>query len=827
MSALSSVRGIGARLSTPLYRNGIALALNSSLSALLGVGYWYVAAHHASQATVGRAGALVAALVALSAISQLSLPNVLVSFLPRTHRTARRLVLRAYLFASALGFGLGGMFAAIAPRLSSNFDVLRSPLAAGAFALSVAMWSVFALQDNALTGLRRAVWVPVENVLYSATKLAALVAFGAGVGVMSLFATWVIPAAIAVLPVSGVLLLRLLPSHAAREGTEDLAGLRGYFASDSAGLILAQLATTLLPVLVVVRLGARAAGAFSVAWMLVQSLDLIAINLGMSLVVEGAHDTPRLAGLLRGLRTKTLWLVGALVAIGIVAAPWILRVFGSSYAHQGAPVLRLLLLGSIGRAVNVLALCAARARRQPRRILGIQAALGLTIPTSAWILGGSIGLIGVGLAWAVAQAVIGAVTLITEPPERAMEERGTEIKTILCANHWHDDNKGDSAITSGIVSLARECWPEAEIRVATLNEAHAAYASGQLRHISAAHPVTELHSLAPTEWGSAGPLTPGTVRAAARWLVRVAGMLGEILTGRPRKHTRVQLADVDLLVLVGGSDIYDDRDVVAPMSAARLAQVLYPAWAAGRMRIPVVLAGHTLGPFPRRLARMLARRMLASARRTVLRESTSTDLARRLRLSEPTVRPDLAFATVPRHSERVRGALAAFPAPPERTLALVVRQHPHAGPAANTRIVKAFAEVTRNLLARGQLSGAVVVVQTMGPTAIEDDRALSAALVQALPDLPVTLLCEDFAPDELAAIYGSCALVLTVRLHAAILALSQGTPSFAVAYMTRKTEGVMHQVGLGDSWCQFENVDPERICAAAAELLHPATRLRL
>ncbi|MBV9838441.1 MAG: hypothetical protein JO156_09985, partial [Solirubrobacterales bacterium] len=76
MSALSSVRGIGARLSTPLYRNGIALALNSSLSALLGVGYWYVAAHHASQATVGRAGALVAALVALSAISQLSLPNV-------------------------------------------------------------------------------------------------------------------------------------------------------------------------------------------------------------------------------------------------------------------------------------------------------------------------------------------------------------------------------------------------------------------------------------------------------------------------------------------------------------------------------------------------------------------------------------------------------------------------------------------------------------------------------------------------------------------------------------------------------------------------------
>ncbi len=823
----SAILGARERLRTPLYRNGFALAVNSTVSSLLGAGYWYVATHHATQATVGQAGALVAALVGLSTISQLSLPGVLTTFLPRTHRTARRLVLRAYGLASLLGVLLGGAFALVSPHISSSFAPLAGPIPAIVFTASVATWCIFGLQDNALTGLRRAVWVPIENTIYSATKLAALTALGVGVGAMGLFATWVTPALIAVFPVSGVLLLKLLPMHARTGDSEDLGGLRPYLAGDSVGLILSQLSTTLLPVLVVVRLGPQSAGAFAVAWMLTQSLDLVAINLGMSLTVEGAHNVGGLPGMLHGLRQKTLWLVGAAVAGGVLFAPQVMALFGPSYAAQATPVLRLLLLGCLGRVVNTLALCASRARRQPSRIIAIQLALALTIPTTAWLLAGPLGLVGVGIAWAGGQSIVGLGSLLTERGPRRSTARTRPVRTILYANHWHDDNKGDSAISGATISLLRERWPTAEIRVATLSEPHGTIASGQLRHIRAIHPIAEGHSLAPTEHGSARTHELGAPRAAAYWLLRLVPLFVELAVGRPRKATRRRLADIDLVVLAGGSNIYDNPAVRAPMSLARLMQVCYPAWAAGRLQIPVVLAGHTLGPFPRRSGRALARRMLGSASRTVLREPISLQAAADLGLANVCVAPDLAFATQARRSPRVQSALAALPAPSTNTLGLVVRQHPHRGPEADERTVETFAAVARHALETSRASAVLIVVQAQGPTGIEDDRPLSAVLARRLSGLPVHVLDDDFAPDELAALYGSCAAVVAVRLHAAILALSQGTPAFAVAYMTRKTEGVMSTAGLPDAWCSFDEATPERIIAAFSRLFDPETRVQL
>jgi O-antigen/teichoic acid export membrane protein len=401
-----------------LVRNGIALVINSAISSLLGAGYWFVAAHRTDQATVGQATALVASLTALSTISQLSLPGVLASYLPRAGASARWLVIQAYGVAFSLSIVLGSWFAFLAPMIDDGFAPLRGIGPLLLFMASVAIWSIFALQDNALTGLRMAVWVPLENIVYSAVKLGALIALGSGVGALALLTTWVVPAAFALLPVSGLLLFRLLPRHAAGAEAEDLGGLRRYFAGDSIGLILSQFSTTLLPVLVVIRLDTEAAGAFGIAWLLAQSLDLVAVNLGMSLTVEGAHDEQRLPELLGSMRARVLLLVTALAAVGIVIAPLLMGFFGQNYADDGTTVLRLLLLGSIGRSVTVLAICAARAGRRPGRIIRLQAGLTILIPGTAWVLAGPMGLAGVGVAWAAAQAVVAVGAFTTEPFRR-------------------------------------------------------------------------------------------------------------------------------------------------------------------------------------------------------------------------------------------------------------------------------------------------------------------------------------------------------------------------------------------------------------------------
>lgn len=402
-----------------LLRNGVALVLSSAISSLIGAGYWFVAAHNASQSVVGQAGALIAALTAIATIGQLSLPGVLVTFLPRAGRRARTLVLKSYALALGLSVALGGLFAFAAPRVSESFAMLDGVGPLLLFTASVGIWAIFALQDSALAGIRKAVWVPLENILYGAFKLGLLIALGSGVTALALLTTWVVPAAIALLPVSWLLLFRLLPRLASKADVEDLAGLRRYFAGDSVGLILSQLSTTLLPVLVVILLDAEAGGAFAIAWLLAQSLDLVAINLGWSLTVEGAHDERRLPALLRRMQLRVLVIVIAAAAIGATFAPLILEIFGQQYRTDATTLLRLLLLGSVGRCITALAICAARAGRRPGRIVRVQASLAALIPAGAWLLSGPLGLAGIGIAWAAAQLAVAAGVLVTEPSRRA------------------------------------------------------------------------------------------------------------------------------------------------------------------------------------------------------------------------------------------------------------------------------------------------------------------------------------------------------------------------------------------------------------------------
>ncbi len=391
--------------------------------------------------------------------------------------------------------------------------------------------------------------------------------------------------------------------------------------------------------------------------------------------------------------------------------------------------------------------------------------------------------------------------------------------TILLVNHWHDDNKGDSAITGGILRLVRERWPQARVRVATMHEDGTAAYPTQVRHLQASWGVTGEPSFAPTEIGS-GP--PGTLATMLRWLARMGRIGAEVATNRVAGATRARLVGVDLVIVVGGSNVYDDPDVRAPLSLARLAGVLYPAWAATRLGIPVVMAGHTLGPFPRRTGVALARRMLSGVQRAALRESTSVDVAHELHLRDAVVRPDMAFATAVNATPRVAALLGDG-----SSIALVVRTHPHAGEEADRRVAEAVAAVGRRLVADGTADQLLVMAHTLGPTPIEDDRPAARRLATLLADQPVRLVEDDLSAEELAALYGGCAAVVTVRLHAAILALAHGTPAFAIAYMTRKTEGVMVEAGQPDAWCSYSATSAERILDTLPGLLTDATRERL
>ena len=396
---------------TPLYRDGFALIVNAGLSSLLGVGYWAFVARLVPPAVVGVNTALVAAMIALANVGQLGIGGALVSYLPRIRRFRNRLIWRCYAGSAVTSIVLGSAFVALAPRLVPDLGVLRVSWIRAVFVVAVAVWAAFGLQDNILTSLRRAMWVPLENIAYSAAKLVLVVAIAASFRGVGVFISWVAPAALALIPINLLIFRRLLPATPAVATLDaDATPFRRFVMAETAGVFLWQISTTILPVLVVAKVGARAGALFAIPWLLTQSVDLLAANLGMSLTVEAAGDHRAAQRILRHVLQRAVPIVATIAVVGFAAAPLVLRVYGHAYGPEAAGVLRILLLACVPRAVIVLTICAARAELAIRRILVLQSSLAVTIGPLAWMLAGRFGIRGAASAWLVGQLV--ALTLV-------------------------------------------------------------------------------------------------------------------------------------------------------------------------------------------------------------------------------------------------------------------------------------------------------------------------------------------------------------------------------------------------------------------------------
>jgi O-antigen/teichoic acid export membrane protein len=401
-------------LRAPLYRNAFALLLNSGVTSLIGVAYWTLAARLATPEVVGRNAALISAMVALATLSHLGLEGALAGFLPRAGSATGALVKRAYGIAAVLAVALATTFVLAAPRVSAQLRDLEHPGVAALFVAAVLVWSLFALQDCVLTGLRRAVWIPLENILYSAVKLVLVLALARGLAGYGILVSWVVPAALALAPVTLAVFKAFIPVHLEAYGTEPDRGTNlfsRFVVGDGLGMLLAQVPTALLPLLVMEQAGAEAAGHFYIAWMLAQSLDLLAVNVGMSLTVEGAHVQDELPAMFRRILLRTLALLGLIIALGVLAAPYVLTLFGSEYANASVGLFRLLLLGSLFRAVITLAICAARAERRPSLVIALQGGLTVIIVPLAWRLTEGPSAVGTALAWTIGQFAVAVLAV--------------------------------------------------------------------------------------------------------------------------------------------------------------------------------------------------------------------------------------------------------------------------------------------------------------------------------------------------------------------------------------------------------------------------------
>jgi O-antigen/teichoic acid export membrane protein len=401
----------------PLHRDAYALALNSAFTAATGLLYWILAAHTFSTHAVGLNFALISAMTFLSGLASLNLPNIIVRFLPESgNRTLARVVC-AYAVAAALAACAAVVFILGVGSWTPRLGFLGSDHGLQAwFVFSTIAWCLFVIQDSVLTALRRAVWVPLENAVFSLLKIALLAAAATAAPRYGIFVSWTIAMLVSVAGVNFLIFTRLMrrttlgPLRAVDVRNRAFAS---YFAADYACSMAWQANLYLMPLVVTAVAGATTNAYWALAFTVAFPLYGVAMNFGTSLMLHATIERAALPALARKAAIQGARVLVPAVALLVLVAPLLLSLFGPGYADHGTTVLRLLALGALPNFVIVLSVHIARVQRRLRRAVIALGADALIALGAATPLVHAMGVTGVGIGWTAAQFIVATGLLLT------------------------------------------------------------------------------------------------------------------------------------------------------------------------------------------------------------------------------------------------------------------------------------------------------------------------------------------------------------------------------------------------------------------------------
>jgi O-antigen/teichoic acid export membrane protein len=370
--------GLRADLADPLFRNAYALVANGACTGLLGLAYWALGAlfYAGDPGAVGRNWAVIQAIMFVGGVTMFNF--LLIRFIPQTARSTRRLVLTCYGAGAAAAALLALGFLLVVPSRAPVYRYLEGWQPAVGFVLLAVAWNLFNQQEAVFTGLRTAVWVPVVNVVFGFAKLALLAGLALTVRPENgIVLSWFAPVLVVLAPANLLIFRRLIPRHrrqnAGRGHRPTYGEIVRYFGGGYLGGIFQYASISLIPIVVTAHLHDDEINAyFQMAWALGMMMDLLAVTLSVSLTVECAFDVSRLAESTRAALRRTLTLMTPAIVLVVVGAPLGLDLLGHEYAEYGGPLLQLMAVAILPKALIELYVGVLRVHSRTHLIAVVQ-----------------------------------------------------------------------------------------------------------------------------------------------------------------------------------------------------------------------------------------------------------------------------------------------------------------------------------------------------------------------------------------------------------------------------------------------------------------------
>jgi O-antigen/teichoic acid export membrane protein len=415
---------LAAHMREPLYRQSYLMLTATGISAVTGFAFWIIAARSASTQEVGLAAGYFAATSFLSYLTSLGLPYSLLRFGSSDDFSG---AVNAALWLSAITSVLGAVVfrAGItlwSPRLLPPLANIEHVAIFAFFSVGVA---IGLLLDSLFAARRRAGLAVVRAAVSGLGKLVLLPVLGYsgfGIAVSILLPTAICSIAMWI----GLPVLLGRHSHGVAIRGAPTRTLCGYGFQTFPAALLAGAPPFVLPLLVLATLGAKEMAYFYVAWNIAFVVQLVPSVISQLTLSEGAKDLGYVRR--KGIRFSMAATV-PLVAIIVVGAPLILRVYGGTYTSHAETALRLFCLAAVPSAVVSIAGAFMRVQHRHGQITTLNAVLCVLALGLAALGGHWNGLSGTAAGWLTGMTMAGvlAAIVLTSSLTGQPDDRGEAV----------------------------------------------------------------------------------------------------------------------------------------------------------------------------------------------------------------------------------------------------------------------------------------------------------------------------------------------------------------------------------------------------------------
>jgi O-antigen/teichoic acid export membrane protein len=397
-----------------LYRGSLYLLANTVATSAIGFVFWTLAAHRYSASTVGVFSGLTSGASLLAAVAALGLPITMTRHITNVD-DPRELLLMAITIIATVGTILclvAVLF--LGPHLPAALHIDQR----GGMSLLVTVLVVFTAVggtlDAGLVATRSTRVVLIKNILGSIVKLVAMLLLTSlrSSGLLISFGLGLVLATV----VGGVALGRRIRGKSS--GFRSFRVPWHYLSITSANYVatvIGILPLSIVPIEVLAVRGAAQTARFAIAFLIAGFLNFIPSTMGQVLFAEIARGGVPLGKQFRKALRAVYGLLLPSLAFLLVAAPFVLRLFGRGYATEATGCLRILALSALpaGGTYLVDSVLIARDRRVAYTFMQIANAalvlglVGILLPH---------GLTSAATGWALAQGltlVLGLLVLAT------------------------------------------------------------------------------------------------------------------------------------------------------------------------------------------------------------------------------------------------------------------------------------------------------------------------------------------------------------------------------------------------------------------------------